>query len=258
MNENYYPETTENEQKPEKPGLLRRILGGIVKPFFNKGFYIVLALLFQIGWIAGVLFWAMSYFPLISVVLRIFAILLVWHIVNKRINPSFKLAWTALILAVPVFGVVLYITLGRSRTAQEMHKRYKTILEDSRQFLRESSETRERLEKEGSIVSNQSRYIRDKAGFPLLENTSARYFQIGDEMFPFLVQELCQARKFIFIEYFIIHDGVLWQTILDILAMKAAKGVDVRIIYDGFGCFSNLPSGYPEKLRKMKIGRAHV
>ena len=99
----------------------------------------------------------------------------------------------------------------------------------------------------------QSRYISDISRFPVHENTTAEYFQVGDDMFPVLVRELKQAKKYIFIEYFIINDGVMWQTILHILEEKAAEGVDVRLIYDGFGCLTTLPHKYYEELRAKGI-----
>lgn len=72
-------------------------------------------------------------------------------------------------------------------------------------------------------------------------------------MFPVLVHELEQAKHFIFIEYFIINDGVMWHTILNILEKKAKEGVDVRLIYDGFGCLTTLPYKYDEEMRKHGI-----
>ena len=72
-------------------------------------------------------------------------------------------------------------------------------------------------------------------------------------MFPVLVHELEQAKHFIFIEYFIINDGVMWQTILNILEKKAKEGVDVRLIYDGFGCLTTLPYKYDQEMRRRGI-----
>lgn len=80
----------------------------------------------------------------------------------------------------------------------------------------------------------QSDYIWQYSRYPVHENTQQSIFRIGDDMFPVLVHELEQAKHFIFIEYFIINDGVMWQTILNILEKKAKEGVDVRLIYDGF------------------------
>lgn len=72
-------------------------------------------------------------------------------------------------------------------------------------------------------------------------------------MFPVLVKELEQAQHYIFIEYFIIHDGVMWRTILDILEKKVKEGLDVRLIYDDMGCLTTLPHKYYETMRAKGI-----
>ena len=48
-------------------------------------------------------------------------------------------------------------------------------------------------------------------------------------------------------EYFIIAEGYMWGRILDILADKAAKGVDVRVMYDGMCEIKLLPPDYVPK-----------
>ena len=179
--------------------------------------------------------------------------MIVLWILNKEINPSYKLAWTILILVLPILGVVLYLVFGRSRIATIMQQHFEQRIEESRDYLQDRPETRERLEKMDPSAANQSRYISDISRFPVHENTTAEYFQVGDDMFPVLVRELKQAKKYIFIEYFIINDGIMWQTILHILGKKAAEGVDVRLIYDGFGCLTTLPHKYYEELRKKGI-----
>ena len=99
----------------------------------------------------------------------------------------------------------------------------------------------------------QAMYIYHNAGYPIHGNTTAEYFQVGDDMFPVLVRELEQAQHYIFIEYFIIHDGVMWRTILDILERKVQEGVDVRLIYDDMGCLTTLPHKYYETMRSKGI-----
>ena len=134
-----------------------------------------------------------------------------------------------------------------------MQQHFEQRIEESREYLRDRPQTRQKLEALDPSASNQSRYISDVSRFPVHENTTAEYFQVGDDMFPVLVRELKQAKKYIFIEYFIINDGVMWQTILNILEKKAAEGVDVRLIYDGFGCLTTLPHKYYEELQKKGI-----
>lgn len=194
-----------------------------------------------------------AYSRYIDIGLRLIGIVLVLWILNKEINPSYKLAWTMLILILPILGVVLYFVFGRSRIAAIMQQHFEQRIEESREYLRDQPQTRQKLETLDPSASNQSRYISDVSRFPVHENTTAEYFQVGDDMFPVLVRELKQAKKYIFIEYFIINDGVMWQTILNILEEKAAEGVDVRLIYDGFGCLTTLPHKYYEELQKKGI-----
>ena len=102
-----------------------------------------------------------------------------------------------------------------------MQQHFEQRIEESREYLRDRPQTRQKLEALDPSASNQSRYISDVSRFPVHENTTAEYFQVGDDMFPVLVRELKQAKKYIFIEYFIINDGVMWQTILNILEKES-------------------------------------
>ena len=68
-----------------------------------------------------------------------------------------------------------------------------------------------------------------------------------------MVEELKKAQKYIYLEYFIIEEGIMWNTILDILEEKVKLGVDVRVMYDDVGCIFNLPSHYADSLRKKGI-----
>ena len=72
-------------------------------------------------------------------------------------------------------------------------------------------------------------------------------------MFDRLLDELEQAKEFIFLEYFIVEEGKMWGEILEILARKAAQGVDVRVLYDGFCEFVLLPRDYPQLLKQLGI-----
>lgn len=229
------------------------LLKKLSKLLFNRIFYVVFALLIQLGWIL-VMFWRLAaYSRYFTIALEIFSIIIVVWIANRKINPSYKLGWTLLIMAVPVFGLALYLLFGSSRIATALQKRYEEILQESSAYMNQDPMTMDRLKQEDCSAANQSEYICRFSGFPLHENTTAEYFQVGDDMFPVLVRELEQARHYIYIEYFIINDGVMWRTILDILERKVKEGVDVRLIYDDFGCLTTLPHKYEETLRAKGI-----
>lgn len=233
--------------------LIIRPLRSLLKLLFNRIFYVALALIVQLAWLLIALFRLMEYSRWVTIGMQAVGVLLVFWIVNKKINPSYKLAWTMLILIFPVFGGTLYLLFGKSRIGAVMEQHYQKLIDETSEYLDESECTRKHLMEDDQSMAIQSEYIWKYSRYPVHENTSAEYFQVGDDMFPVLVRELKQAKKYIFIEYFIINDGVMWQTILNILEEKAAEGVDVRLIYDGFGCLTTLPHKYYEELQKKGI-----
>ena len=234
--------------KPKKTNIIIQFLSRILKLVFNKIFYVAFSFIIQILWIGLLLARFIGYSRYISLGVEIISLIFVLRILNRKINPSYKLAWSVTIMCIPVFGLLFYLMFGKSRIGTVMQKRFDHLMETSRPYLQENESVRTGLLEEDSSVSRQSVYIREKSGYPLHRNTTAEYFQVGDDMFPVLVRELAKAKHYIFIEYFIINDGVMWQTILKILEKKASQGVDVRLIYDGFGCLSTLPTKYYEKI----------
>lgn len=224
-----------------------------LKLLFNRIFYVALAFLLQLSWLLLMALRIAAYSKYIATALSIAGVLIVLLIVNKKINPAYKLAWTILILALPILGLTMYLLFGESRIARYVKMKFDEIEEEMAEFLEQEESVFEELKQENHSFALQSQYIREYAGYPVWKNTSTEYFQVGDDMFPVLIKELNQAKHFIFIEYFIINDGVMWRNILDILERKAAEGVDVRLIYDGFGCLTTLPNKYYEQMRAKGI-----
>lgn len=219
----------------------------------SRIFVFILAVLLQMVWLM-LLAWGMTNLatPATWLVESLSLIFVLW-IVNKKINPAYKLAWTILILAFPVFGVVVYVLFGQSRVAGAMTKESSAVLHEIKNYFKESHTVRKELKEADPGVSNQSAYIRDYAGFPLQNHTSTKYYPVGEVMFADMLEDLKQARHFIFLEYFIIHEGKMWNQILEILEEKAKEGVDVRLIYDDMGCVTTLPYRYYKKLQAKGI-----
>ncbi|MGI5891886.1 MAG: cardiolipin synthase, partial [Bacillota bacterium] len=102
-------------------------------------------------------------------------------------------------------------------------------------------------------AAQQANYISLCSAFPVYKKTQTTYFKSGQELFESLKQELNKAKHYIFMEYFILEEGLMWNSILEILAQKAKDGLDVRLIYDDAGCIKTLPYKYNEKLEEMGI-----
>ena len=219
----------------------------------NRIFLTAVAVLLQLVWIFAVLWGVGAFSGHLMNLISILSLILVLWIVNKKINPSYKLAWTILILAVPVFGVIIYLLFGQSRVARKMTQDSQMVLQKIANYFKEDKKTREDLENTDLGASIQSAYIRDFAGFPVHENTSTKYYAVGDDMFIDMLEDLKKAEHYIFLEYFIIREGRMWGEILAVLEEKVKQGVDVRLIYDDMGCVNTLPHKYYKKLQAKDL-----
>ncbi|NBI65328.1 cardiolipin synthase [Pseudoflavonifractor sp. 60] len=173
-------------------------------------------------------------------------------IVGSRMEPGYKIAWLLLILPFPVFGGIFYLLVGGGYVPERTQKRMRGMLKKSAQALREDFKADDLLPL-GGDAAGQASYLERRAACPAYTNTETEYFPLGDAAFPRMLEELEKAEKYIFLEYFIIQPGVFWDSILTILERKAAQGVEVRVLYDDFGCMFTLPRDYNETLTKKGI-----
>ncbi|WFA08860.1 cardiolipin synthase [Tissierella sp. Yu-01] len=192
----------------------------------------------------------MAYFYGLFTIISILAVL---YIVNKNGNPSYKIAWIIPIMIFPVFGGLFYLLFGGITPGTRNRKKMKVIEEKTTNALGQNEDIIKIIEQENMVAANQSRYIEQNSMYPVYMNTTSEYLAIGESKFKILLEELQKAEKYIFLEYFIIEEGIMWNSILDVLKEKASQGIDVRIIYDDIGCLMKLPYRYDKKLEKMGI-----
>ena len=126
-------------------------------------------------------------------------------------------------------------------------RRYRKIYESSARYLPERAPQNASAE-----MAQVCSYLRRAGGFPACGNTRMEYYPSGARLFDAVLASLKEAEDFVFIEYYALADGVLLSRIFDVLRDKAARGVDVRIIYDDVGsrAFSH---GMRKKLRAAGI-----
>ena len=173
-------------------------------------------------------------------------------IVGSRMEPGYKIAWLLLVLPFPVLGGVFYLLVGGGSISKKTRKQMRGILEKSALALREDFKSDDLLPL-GGDAAGQANYLEQYAACPAYTNTEVEYFSLGDLAFPRMLEELEKAEHYIFLEYFIIQPGVFWDSILAILEHKAARGVDIRVIYDDMGCMFTLPRDYDSFLRSKGI-----
>ena len=237
----------------KRAGRMEICMKKILHLIFGRFFVVAMAIILQVLWLCVVL-WQLSYkFTYVNLLVRVIAIIVVLVIVNKWTNPANKLSWTFLILLSPIFGLMVYFLFGRSGLTKHTRERMDAVNRQVEALFQRDSAVEKGLEKESRSAYLQSSYIDKWAGFPLYQNTQTKYYSCGEEMFPDMLEALRGAKHFIFLEYFIIEEGYMFNTILDILEEKAKAGVDVRFIYDDVGSINSISFGYYKKLQERGI-----
>ena len=221
--------------------------------FKSKIFYVGILILMQLIILCALIFllsYQFYWFYILSLILSFIASV---YIVNREDNPSFKILWVLLIMSVPVMGGLFYILFGGRKVPKELRIRDQRSMEELSQVMKQNHDMLNALQQEELQAYKQANFCWNSGYFPVYRNCEVRYFPLGELKFEALLDELKKAKRFIFLEYFIIAEGIMWNSVLDILKDKVKEGLDVRLIYDDAGCITTLPPRYFETLRRYGI-----
>ena len=220
---------------------------------FSKIAIVSFLIILQMVFLVAVVVLLGDHFVWIYTTLMILSLAIVVWLVNKRENPAYKLAWVILILALPLFGGLFYLMFGNKGMPQKLVRRIRMVEKGAHRVSSPGGPLVQELAQLDPHCAAISSYITRTTGAPLWKNTSSEYFPIGEEMWRRMLEELSKAEKFIFMEYFILAEGEMWDSIFQILRQKAAAGVEVRFMYDDLGSIFTLPATYGDKLRAAGI-----
>ncbi|HIW74837.1 MAG TPA: cardiolipin synthase [Firmicutes bacterium] len=209
---------------------------------------IALLILIQLG-----MMWAITYFLKTNVAfLYIFfdavALITVISLINRHDSSAYRIAWLVIVLTIPVFGLLLYFAWGRVDFNKKERGAFKASFTLGFSLLPQDAEAAAAFQEQFPSCKTYAGALREN-GYPLYGGTDARYFPSGEEYFEQLERDLQAAEKFIFIEYFIVATGVLWDRVHKILLEKIRQGVEVRMLYDDVGCFFKIPDNFDKLLR---------
>lgn len=173
-------------------------------------------------------------------------------IVNRNMPPESKVTWL-LFAVVPVFGFLLYLMIGERRLSKKEIQQLEKM--DSMKFREDNSyDLRVELKQENkSAFGIVKSLLSMDHNADVYDGTASQYFPLGEEMFEAMLDDLRSAKKFIFLEFYIIDPGLMWNRVLEILVDKVQQGVEVKLLYDDIGCMATLSGDYTKRLRKMGI-----
>ena len=219
---------------------------------FHRSVFVALALMAQVATLVVMVSIFSEYTEIFYWCCIAMSVMAAIAIICSRMEPGYKIAWLLVILPFPVFGGFFYLMVGGGAVPKRTQRRMQGMLEKSVETLKEDFKADDLL-RLGGDAAGQASYLEHRAACPAYTNTETEYFPLGDAAFPRILAELEKAERYIFLEYFIIQPGVFWDSILAILERKAAQGVEVRVLYDDFGCMFTLPRDYNEMLIKKGI-----
>ena len=245
----------EERQYEESEGLslIQKGKEGLLTAVFSRLGVIVLLFLFQLFVLFAAVRWFARFLPHLFGVTVLIDVLMVPIVLNSRQDPTAKITWLMVVMVMPVFGPLLYAYTRSELGHRAMRERIRQITAFNQRRIRQDPQVLARLEEENPGAAALVRYMRRSGCYPAFDRTGVRYFPQGEDKWAQMLIELEKAQKFIFLEYFIVAEGVMWGKVLEVLARKAAQGVEVRLLYDGSNEFYTLPHDYPQRLKKLGI-----
>ena len=219
---------------------------------FSRYAISAIMILMEIALIGYLLFSASTYFYVTVIISVLFMLVAFVNLITRDTNPEYKLSWLAVIM-IPIFGPVMYFIFYERRMSSRESNLLKGAITDLRSegiLDKDFSD----LYRENPLAAGKARAImNDDPLAELYRGSSSEFFPSGESLFADMIEEMKKARDFIFLEYFIIEQGELWDEILQILVEKVKEGVEVRVLYDDIGCMRTLPSHYELTLRGFGI-----
>ena len=227
---------------------MKRIVRFFLSKYFIFAFIILLELLLPTLILVGL--WQRSVY--FSVILAAADLLVLFSLICLDANPEYKLSWLGAVFLLPLFGAVLYLIFYRRRLtrreARLVDSLFASLAPDT------ADEALRALSLRDPLAAGKALAILDTDPLAsVLSGTASRYFDSGEAMLRAMLADLCRAERFIFLEYFIVEDGVMWRSIFDALKQRAALGVEVRLLYDDVGCMGRMDKGTQRELRASGI-----
>lgn len=183
----------------------------------------------------------------------ILGIITVITIINRRGNPDHKISWIVFILVFPIFGITVFLLLGGGRVLPNIKKRMTICEARYKHYLKDNDEVLQSLKYYDMLHSRQAEYLIRESGYPIYNNTLTEYYSPVEALMPRLLEELEKAERYIFLEFFILAEGEMWDQIHEVLKRKAQSGVEVKIIFDDFGSIKRQRKGFVSRLKQEKI-----
>ncbi|MDE7201724.1 MAG: cardiolipin synthase [Lachnospiraceae bacterium] len=197
--------------------------------------------------------WLAPFATLFYSVLSVLSALFVLFLISKRDEGAYKMLWLLVMFVAPLPGALMYLFYGNRRTGKVLEQRLNAIHSSIPITLSEDADVREQLAGEDKRIAQTFAYVKKITGFPVLRNDTAQYYPVGELLFEQMLSALKAAKRYVFIEYFIVQEGVMWDAMVDVMEQKVQEGLDIRVLYDDIGSIGTFSARNRSSLLKKGI-----
>ncbi len=224
-----------------------------IKKIVRSRFFLgAVVLIIEFAILAGILIALYEAFVPLAVLAWVFYFIVLIYILNRDEIPENKLPWLVILLVVPVFGAFLFLLLSSNNASKNDYIRFEKSAKRIRPHLTQTDNI-EKLKVLDKDAYAQALYLYNCANVPVFDKSKTTYYPLGEDFHADLLKELEKAKSFIFMEYFIVQDGVMWGSIHKVLRQKVKEGVSVFMMYDDLGCIATVPEDFYKQLQSDGI-----
>ena len=213
---------------------------------------VIFLLAVQIALVVAISYFMQEYLALAYAVVQVAALFLAIRIYNEPGELSYKLIWFILLLLAPVTGLILWFLWGGAAQKRRLPRAAQRAADEPESVRARSEIAMDKLTRQMPAWSRTANFL-SRRGFCLYQNTKATYFPDGAPLLRDLIDRAARAERFIFLEYFILAEGKLWDELEAILCAKARAGVEVKIIFDDFGNIKRFSGETIDSLRAAGV-----
>ena len=229
---------------------MRRIL----KFLMSRSFFFGVMILLQIALFVALMVTFSRVGGVAYLLITIVVVMVMMAVLERtNTNPAYRIMWLLIVVTMPMSGALFYLLWGSHGIKPKKAEDFLRIEHRVSKIMRQDEAVTRAFGSQYPEYLPHMEYLARNAAAPLYQSTQVEYYPFGQDFFPRFLEKLKAARHYIFMEYFIVQDGEMWGRTLEILRQKAKEGVDVRVLYDGFGCLFTLPPNYAETLRAQGI-----
>ena len=155
-------------------------------------------------------------------------------IVNQKGRNEFKLAWLVPMIFLPLVSIAAYIMYHTNLGSRTYAKKLSLLRKKCQELELPVLPAPHSGPDPDKSFADLQLYLTNNFFLPY-ENCQTKYYPNGESFFPELIEEIRNAKKYIFLDFFIVELDATWNEILNALEERANAGIEIRLICDGLG-----------------------